>query len=237
MKDNDTNRMIDELYQQRKSAISAPKVNLPTSKKGEKKGLLVKYLVALLGGGLASFSILAIITHLANTPVPNAINTTISSSDNNDIEYQKDQLSDLTLQAVEAEIDKIKKQLPNLPNKPEHSSHHSTKVAAEHIINEAIIVNNYSGIKIIEPKLSPALLHKVLPVYSLDNKRILKPTNIKLSYRVDHTGKVYDVKVIQSSTSRSLKKAAVTALSQWQYAANNHDNKKYEVIFEFINPE
>ena len=86
--------VINKLYQQRKSAAIAPEITFETSELiatdfKEKHFSLMKYIVVILGGGLASFGILAIISHLAKAPVVSNTSPIEIKNTGNPVEFKR----------------------------------------------------------------------------------------------------------------------------------------------------
>ena len=230
-------KVINKLYQQRKSAVIAPQINLDMATPfKEKKFRFTTYVVALLGGGLASFGILAVISHLAQGPVQRNVPENHVNHKGNTVEYKPDKLSDLTIQAVDSAVAKINQGLPVLQKTPQRMNE---KVISEDvrfpIIASALLDDNFV-LNVKQPMASIALVHKEMPDYPKTAMLAKKSGKVKLSYRVNNRGEVDNIIVLSESGYRPFQKSAIKALSQWQYVVNTQQSNDYEIVFEFIKP-
>jgi TonB family protein len=64
----------------------------------------------------------------------------------------------------------------------------------------------------------PKIIHQVAPTYPLEALRNNESGTVQLRVNIDNEGKPTDVVVEHSSGSRSLDRAAKTALSQWRFS-------------------
>ena len=248
MEANNHDKAIKELYQQRKQAVIAPNIDLTEEilnerKNNEREINLRKIncrksswhtlVIALLGGSLASFGILAVISHLAKAPTPD-MPTDIIVKQGTEVEIKRDNLSELTAQAVALELNKIKQGLPELAKTPEYSNailpaepHQLPQVKHELLAEQLLL-------QVKQRELNIKLRYQVMP--SISPNQEVATGSVKLSYQVNQLGQVNNIKLLESSAPKSLQKSAIKALSQWQYINNETQEKEYEVQFDFTKP-
>ena len=247
--------VLNKLYQQRKNAVVAPDIHLPARNNDSKeKGTWARLTVALLGGGLASFGILAVISQLAKSPVPEH-SPQPQITRNNPVEYQLDDLNELQAQAVEQALEKITKSLPEVPKTPERSINTLDSAIADFPTISSEMLNEHLILTIKQPAINLTLSYKVLPKFpnsALENQR---SGFVKLSYQVTAQGTVDNIKLLDGSHYRVFQQSAINALAQWRYSAIENMNKdntnkdkataehlvkqkenntEYEIVFEFI---
>lgn len=239
MKIDKQDEVIDKLYQQRKSSIIAPNVDLEAGKDFNhtqpKRFSIIKCLVVLLGGGLASFGILAVISHLAKAPLV-SIQVEPTFINSNVVEYEEGDLSELTAQAIETEIAKVTQQFPVLPKALRRDPVILKAQRVEGSKVEFYIEGKAFLLTSKQPTLAIELTHKVMPEYPRKALINEKTGAVTLSYQVLTSGVVDNIKVINSSDYRLFDKSAVDALSQWEYLSNEHNNTTYQITFEFMKP-
>lgn len=264
--DEIADKELTELYQLRTKSIDAPIINLPAqaareltkqalikpinANKPTSKVAISKFIFMMLGGGLASFSILAFISHLAqqpNLPKPNVDIKTSTVT----IAYQEAD-EPITQLTTVTEVETDKKTLPKLI---EHTQPEIKRVSVDH---QPLLVKNNSAIKTsdftneLAVNAGFVLQYKVLPQYNVIELNSEKEGRVKLSYKILPSGNVENIYIVESNVSRSLQKASVEALKQWRYLPNNspkeasnrsiHNSikvddesliKEHEVIFKF----
>lgn len=237
MQDENDDKRLTALYQKRKKSISAPEITFPQEyAKTRSYQSWEKLIVALLGGCFASFSIFAIISHLSHSNMPPAPKV-VTVKQKTTIEFEHEDLSDLTTQAVENEIEKIKKTaLINSTQRPApHTKTLSPLKVEAPIISETLLTNELL-LQIKQPELKLQITHKVMPTLG-KYKNISNSTGIvKLSYQVDLTGQVSNIKIVASSANKRVEKSAINALSQWQYIGVVDNETTMEIIFDFKRP-
>ena len=229
--------VINQLYQQRKNAVIAPDIQFPknASFKAEHSSW-AKLLVALFGGSLASFGILAVISHLAISPVTVQPAQT-ETARHNPVEYQEDDLSKLQAEAVERAIDKFTLGLPQVPKTPERVSQHITAEYSEFPVIASAMLNDQLMLTIKQPAINISVSHKVLPEFPVAAMQNQRTGYVALSYQVSLQGRVENIRVIEGSAYRPFEQSAISALEQWHYVNNkriNDDNYEYQIVFEFI---
>jgi protein TonB len=245
-----SDEVLNRLYQQRKSMVVAPDFHVPVRNSDRKeKGTWARLTVALLGGGLASFGILAVISQLAKSPVTEH-SPQPPITRNNPVEYQPDDLNELQVQAVEQALEKITKSLPEVPKTPERSVNMLDSVITDFPTISTEMLNEHLILTIKQPAINLTLNYKVLPEFpnsALENQR---SGFVKLSYQVTEQGTVENIKLLDGSHYRVFQQSAINALGQWRYTAKEFSNKdmattehlvkakenntEYEIVFEFI---
>jgi len=233
---------ITKLYQQRKASITSPKIkalenNMPSiAISREKHHSLTRKLSILLTGGLASFGILAVISHLANQ-----------------VPIEKQQINDhnqVTITQIQPDVitptkneETIKVALPPKPLATQSQKIVITTAQApqpqanvsklnELNINTATI-ESVALPKLMQPNLVVDPIYQVMPKYSTSALQANHSGAVTLDYKIKTNGHVDDVKIIDASVNRELQRAAKQALSKWQYPANSQHNRRYQIIFEF----
>lgn len=231
MKDEQFDKEITELYQQRKSQIVAPNVIL-TESVTKTKYSVFKLLSIITVGGMASFGIMAIVSHLAKKPE----------------ELKQPQLTQhqVSITKIPAKIknDEIIVPKPKLPSKPENPAVQVKKSllaplnSNTHVndvenfeLNNMVQVVNLPQLK--EPKLSIEPVYKVMPKYSNKSLRDTQSGAIRLRYEIDESGNVMNIDVVSNGVSRELQRSARKALAKWKYNPEDNVQRHYEIIFEF----
>ena len=239
-------QVIKKLYQQRKASIELPSVSLLDNKaihssavnnndRGVSWG---KLLIILFGGGVASFSLFAVMSYLVSSPKPRQ---TIQQNTVNyeQIEYQESDLDELSKQAVQKELDSIINELPELPKETViyrslSNAEQSTQQNIEYSIDDASFVT-------VINKVNVELNHQVVPEYPVSAIIEQQQGQVSLSYQIKDNGKVSNIHVTSSEGSRLFEKSAIKALSEWQYSIDSLEtiidtDKHYDIIFEFSLP-
>ena len=222
---------IASLYQQRKQQVVAPKIIL-AQESSQTKYAPLKLLTIFFAGSMASFGIMAIISHFATLPE----NLTIASTSPQPIKL---------IELVPNQLDE-KKVLPaqTLPPRPESVPPIIQKTLQPELASRSdqlkphIVTTGPVSVMTL-PSLSEPLIviepiYKVLPQYSVNARKELKSGEIKLNYQIDSAGKIKNISIITSSVDRDLQRSAKKALSQWQYKPNELQlGINYQVIFKF----
>jgi len=225
---------VSQLYQQRKSEINAPHIDVHLPTKPIKQKLSLSRLFAIFFiGGAASFGVFAVISYLANTDQV----TKSTFSANHIVEIKKIDTEKVTEKSV------VVQQV--LPPKPKRSEPIKTQTVPTQVQNASDEFTQFeiqspqiqvvTIPKIKEPKLIVTPIYKVIPKYPLEARRVGSSGVIRLKYRINAQGKVDNIDVINSTLERSLQKSAKKALAQWQYPPNARYETSYEIIFEFNN--
>ncbi len=230
MNDEQFDKELSGLYQQRKSQIVAPNINLAASSEN-KKYSLVKLFSIFMAGGIASFGIMAIITHFAKSPEEQK--QTFTTQHQVSIAEEHPRQAD----------DKVIVIKPKLPPKP-------VTPGVESAVNLLAPIKNdvqTSGVKGIElnpvqvvklphlkePEFLIKPVYKVMPKLSAKALREQKYGAIRLRYKIDGAGNVKNIEVINSEVSRGLQRSAKKALAKWKYQPADNVQRSYEIIFEF----
>ena len=230
MKDEQFDKEITTLYQQRKAQIIAPKVTLsePSTKV---KYSAFKVLSIFIFGGIASFGIMAIVSHLAKKP--EKLQQT---------QYTKHQMEIVDIASKEKN-DEIIVPKPELPTKPEkpvvqiknellvplNSKAHANNV--DHFELNMVQVVNLPQLK--EPKFFVKPVYKVMPKYTSNTLNGTQSAAVRLRYEIDESGNVKNIDVISNNASRELQRSAKKALAKWKYNPDDNVQRNYEIIFEF----
>ena len=230
MKDEQFDKELSGLYQQRKSQIVAPNVNLGASSNIRKYSLF-KLLSIFTVGGVASFGIMAIITHFAANPIkqkPMLIG-----------QHQVD-IADDKIKQVDDNVIVVK---PKLLPKPEITTLESELDILTPIKNDAQVNQvediNLNIVQIVElprlnePEFLIKPLYKVMPKFPNKSLQEQQSGAIRLRYEIDSTGSVKNIEVIKSDVSRPLQRSAKKALAKWKYKPEDNVQGSYEIIFEF----
>ena len=225
---------VAQLYQQRKQQIVAPEIKLQQEPSIHKYSPL-KLLILFLAGGMASFGIMAIISHLS---------TNQSKTIDPKINSQTIKLIELTPNKPTEKTIATSKPLPPLPivNSPETPLILPVQAKANnHVIKPAKISVALMQVvtvpQLTEPKLVIEPIYKVLPEYPLDARINNQTGEIKLSYQIDSTGKVSHINIVSSSVEKVLQRSAKKALAKWQYKPNTQLSGPHEIIFKFTTPK
>lgn len=230
MNDDSFDKELTALYQQRKSQLNAPNVRLSAAV-GKKHISVIKLLSILTVGGIASFGIMAIMSHFASNPTtsPQAFTTTHPVN--------------ITKESNEVVNDDVLVIKPKLPPKPEAAAFASDVnllAPVKHSVPasgvENIKINTVQRVKLPslkEPDLLIKPIHTVMPKYSHKSLQARESGSITLRYEIDEAGHVKNIIIVNTEVGRELQRSATKALSKWQYNAADNEQKSYEIIFEF----
>jgi protein TonB len=230
MKDEQFDKEITTLYQQRKSQIIAPEVTLsePSTKA---KYSVFKVLSTFIFGGIASFGIMAIASYLAKKP-----------EELQQIQYTKHQVKIADIASIEKN-DEIIIPKPELPTKPEKPVVQIKKDLLVPLNSKAHVNNvdsfELSMVQIVnlpqlkEPKLFVKPVYKVMPKYTSNTLKGTHSAAVRLRYEIDEYGNVKNIDVVSNNASRELQRSAKKALAKWKYNPDDNVQRNYEIIFEF----
>ena len=234
-RDNSDND-LSSLYQQRKSQLVVPKIDFTAKQKPAKYSLLKLLCFGFLGGGM-SFTIMAIISHLADAPKSKA-QTREEKSTVTVLEVTKNMASTESLPVL----------LP-LPPKPEKTNITPPKTSREeptvdHQLNPSVSqspiitveVKAVSVPTLSKPKNQLNAIYKVLPEYPAHSKitKITKITGqVTLRYQVNVDGSVNNITIISSNLGRDLQRLAKKALQQWRFEPGLPHSITRQVMFKF----
>ncbi|KGJ97348.1 energy transducer TonB [Colwellia psychrerythraea] len=225
---------IAQLYQQRKQQIVVPKMKLQQEPSRHKYSPL-NLLTLFLAGGMASFGIMAIVSHLSTSQIK-AIDPAINSQAIKFIELAPNKPTEKTLATS--------KPLPPLPIVTSPETPRIIPVQTKtnnHVIKPAklavALIQLVTVPQLNEPKLIIKPIYKVLPEYPLDARINNQTGEVKLSYQIDTTGKVSHINIISSSVEKGLQRSAKKALAKWQYKPNAQLLGPHEIIFKFTAPK
>ncbi len=221
---------ITRLYQQRKQQFIAPQIKLQHEPNNNKYSPF-KLLVLLLSGGLASFGIMAVISHLST----NQTNTTAPVINQHTIEFielTSNKVTEKTLPAIKPLPPKPAVNTPVTPLiLPAQVNTKKHDIIPKKLKVDLIQV--VSVPELTEPKLVISPIYKILPEYSIDARTNKQTGEVKLSYQIDSSGRVNNVKIVASSVDRNLQRATKKALAQWLYKPNARLLQEHEIIFKF----
>lgn len=221
---------IAQLYQQRKQQFVAPTIKLQQEPNYHKYSP-IKLLTLFLAGGMASFGIMAVISHLStnqNKVITPVINRQVIEL----IEITPNKTSEQTLPKIKPLPPKPEVKPPITPSMlpTQVNAHNQSIKPAELTVNlmQVVIVP-----QLTEPKLINEAIYKVLPEYPVNTRTNKQSGEVKLSYQIDSLGRVINIKVVTSSVGRDLQRTSKKALSQWLYKPNVQLSGDHEVIFKF----
>ena len=230
MNDEHFDKELSKLYQQRKAQFDAPEVNL--SKRPVGKNYSFTKLVSIFTlGGVASFSILAIVTHFAKRP-----------ENSNQVVGEIHQI-ELAENKTEKKDEKLTINTTTLPPKPaspaslpelniiipEKNKTHTSDI--EKITLKTKQVVRIPSLK--DPEFIVKPIYKVMPKFPNKSLKDRESGAIKLGYEIDTTGKVHNIKIIESDVNRELQRSAINALAKWRYESVISQHREHEIIFEF----
>ncbi|WP_448565870.1 energy transducer TonB [Thalassotalea ganghwensis] len=231
MKPESSDQEIEHLYRQRQSRIKVPEIDVErlTSKKTQ-VSLPKSLLMISLGGGFASFAIMALVQHLAK---PTHDLTTYT---------EPERYVEVSVHSPEADAPTlIATTLPPEPKMPELPPQQGSQkvlqsrvdVSEFRVIIPKDLKQEISQQVLSSPKLSFQPIYRVLPKF--DRQEITKRDFgfVKLAYHVNQQGEVYDINVIEASASKSLIRASKKALAQWQYSKGVVNHNEMEIVFSF----
>ncbi|WP_286272245.1 energy transducer TonB [Thalassotalea hakodatensis] len=228
---DDFDKEMSSLYQQRKAQIEAPTVVLPSGK-AKNRVSVFKSLAILLCGGVSSFGIFALMSHLAKAPTPVTIEPQLS--------HQVIVLPDVIIDKNNA--DTVINRLP-LPEKPiiatlptgnDNSPYQIEKIEPSVDNNLTFDDTNTVHLPDIDlPQTSINPIVKVLPEYPQELLANRQTGIVKMRYQVAEDGRVFNIEVIEQSGARQFRRAAQKALGAWQYDKQLSVNDTLEVVFEF----
>lgn len=223
---------LSSLYQQRKKQTQAPKTVVNTMRNIQVKRSPWHVVTLLLAGGVASFGIMAVVTHFAKPPTPDTRK-----------QYQQHSVRIVELEAVIPQKQATILASPELPPQPESLSpkyskssridqevitHLKPELSVKKVLDNAIAVPTVTTQDLdIEP------IHRVMPEYPKSVLYSRKSGTVKLQYRISNQGKVVDVTVLSQQGSRLLERSAKQALTQWRYPQGSGSGEILEIEFEF----
>jgi len=231
MKDEQFDKELSRLYQQRKSQVITPDINLAEPSK-IKKYSPFKLLSIFTVGGFASFGIMAIITHFATPSHEQKAIFTNSSHQVN--------ITDVPPEKVDDKVIVIKPKLPPKPETPALVSEMDVLAPVKNEMQTNSIENiDLSAVQIVklphlkEPDFLIKPIYKVMPEFSYKAIQNQQSGAIRLRYEIDNTGSVKNIEVVNSEVSRVLQRSAKKALAKWKYKPSDNVQNSYEIIFEF----
>jgi TonB family protein len=233
MNDEQFDKELAELYQQRKGQIVVPEVNLAESRKNRNYSF-IKLISIFTAGGVASFGIMAVITHFAKNP------------EHSKPIFEPIHQVNLAAPKTKETDDIVMVNNVSLPPKPEIPPLLPELDVLVPIKNKA----NVSGIDNItlntkqivriphlkDPEFLVKPTFKVMPKFPTKSLKDQESGAIRLRYEIDTTGKVQNIQVIESGVTRELQRSAISALAKWRYESAMTKQKDQEIIFEF-NPK
>lgn len=231
MTGKDFDKEISELYQQRKAQVVAPTIDL------QQQPLVSNYhptklLSLFVAGGIASFGVMAIISHLSTPPSE----VTITK-----VTEQPIKLIDLPPQEADEKQVLVAKSLPTKPESNLAKLAHGTELqvtqnneqSMSEVINVEALITPVSLPTLTAPKVTLEPTYKVLPEYSLSARKAQQTGEVVLRYQIDSAGKVTNITLISSDVSRELQRSAKKALTQWRYKPSNSLPGEQVVTFQF----
>jgi protein TonB len=224
---------LSSLYKQRKSQFVAPKIHFTAKQKPAKYSLLKLLCFGFLGGGM-SFTIMAIISHLADAPTSKT-----------QIRQEQPSVTVLEVTKNMASTESLPVLLP-LPPKPEKTNITPPKASREepivdHLINPSasqspkitVEVKAVSVPSLSKPNKQLNAIYKVLPEFPTHSKITKKTGQVTLRYQVNIDGSVNNIKIISSNLDRDLQRLAKKALQQWRFEPGLPHSITRQVMFKF----
>lgn len=230
---------IESLYIERKQSIKSPTIAFNEVPK-KPKARIMESLSILAMGGIASFSIFAVINHFAHIKPE----TVIASADHSfyidvvdlDESLQAKESISVPPELLSQPKAYEKKSLRGLPQKEFELSAVSTikPDTSESLLLDSTALQVASVLadkNVKQFTLKP--IYKVMPVFSRTATH--ENGQIKLTYKVNAKGAVDNIRIMESSVNRTLEKSAKKALSQWQFTPGMNTEEKLHVVFQFNN--
>lgn len=207
-------KLLEQLYQQRKAESRAPDISsLKALKTNKSRQHPVVRLLSLLGvSSVVSFSIFALISQLI--PQTEKQEATPYLVDSVELPMSLEAEDNLNIQS--------KPKLPEQESRnplPDQTSVETTSIvptAVEPVIS-AIEMTSFAGIEGANDLEVPVLAHKVLPQYPRNALKSKVEGMVKLSFYIDENGNAYNISVISQRPKKVFERSAIKALSQWKY--------------------
>lgn len=223
---------LAELYQQRKQQIDTPAINVSNESTIQAPARSIWSMLALLlSGGIASFGIMAIVTHFAKPSV------------HGDMEqFKQHSVKIIELPKANKSAPVVSPTLP-LPPQPKAIKPTNSLEIPQHKSDIAINQPDISLDKpsvidlampsVQQPTFNLEPVHRVLPDYP--KKAIFSRLSgqVKLGYRINTRGEVVDIITLGERSHKMLDRSAKRALAQWRYTPETSSKKMLEVMFEF----
>jgi len=233
MNDESLDKEINELYLKRKEQLDVPSVNLSTAKKTIKETFSLTKILALFSVGLGvSFGIFALVQHIAHLP-QSKNNKTIKTSGY--IVEREDKIADIPVKVV------VPKKIVKLPQAPSYQPPNATpniKVANLDKLPKVELLPlpkaKLATITVSSLAIKPDF--KVMPNINEKITPLIKNGFVQLRYNINKLGETENIKIIKSSVTQDIQRAAKKALRQWRYQPKQQFKDHYEVVFEFKVP-
>jgi len=231
MTGKDFDKEIAELYQQRKAKIVAPTIDLQ-HRASSSKYSATKLLSLFLAGGIASFGVMAIISHLSN-PSSERVTAKVIEHPLEFIELVPKQDDEEQALPTKPLPPQPQSKLPSTQKRLQAKVVKSDGQVLDNLVTLGSLVSVVSLPQLSEPKIVIEPSHKVLPKYSLSARQAKQTGEIVLSYQIDSTGGIKNIAIVYSSVTRELQRSARKALSQWKYTPNKQLTGDHQVVFKF----
>lgn len=231
MKQDNFEQEIDKLYRQRKQSIEVPKVELSSAKQ-RKNSSIIKYTSIFMMGGFASFSIMALVNYLAQSPEAPPKPAQVPAKYQIEIEKaQQEKSAEIVKQKLPQ---KPERNIPDVPDravidKPEQLSELTTIDVEKISVDENVTVPKVKQVEQI-----PKLVVKKLPEYRFSTYE-KQSGFVRLSYKINKSGEPEDIQIVDTNLGKGIQKASKKALRQWQYQSGVYSESSFEIIFEFNN--
>ena len=224
---------LSSLYQQRKTQIKPPVFAAASITKSTTPQRSPWHILALLlTGGVASFGIMAVVTHFA-TPTVHEKRAQYNQHSVRVVELTEIVTPETVLLPVSAPLPPKPESLP-----PKSSANSNVSQAGLALVEAKVSVNKALSHVVKVPKIRRASIaitptHRVMPQYPQSALYAQKSGTIKLQYRISTEGKVIDIIGLNSQGNRILERSAKQALAQWRYPATSGSDEFLEIEFEF----
>lgn len=219
------------LYRERKAEIVEPYVDLKIDNRKVKYSPL-RILSIFLVAGSVSFGIMAIVSHFATLPTsaPKPVVTmhVTTLQKPSSIKSDKDTLPLATPLPPKPDVIKPIVQAIVKPNNDSVDAQVNISIKNEITVHMVALPQLIPPLSVIEPTF------KVLPRYANSDAQ---EGQVELSYHVDNSGNVINIKVVDSNVNRALQRSAKKALSKWRYNANTPKVNEFKVRFKFTQAE
>lgn len=223
---------LAELYQQRKQQIDTPSVDVSDNLTIQAPTRSVWSMLALLlSGGIASFGIMALVTHFAKPSV------------HGDMEQFKQHSVKIIELPRTTKNSPVMSPTPPLPPQPKaikpasniETPQHQNDIAIDRpdISLDKPRVTDIAMPTVQQPVLNLQPVHRVVPEYPKKAIFSRLAGQVKLGYRINERGEVVDIITLGKRNNKMLDRSAKRALAQWRYAPEASSRKMLEVMFEF----
>ncbi|WDE05252.1 TonB family protein [Thalassomonas viridans] len=226
---------IQALYQQRKNQLQAPEIRLQGQGQehpGRAYLAGVRPLMLLLGGGVVSFGLMALVSHFAGYQMHSQR-----------LPEPEQKVIELVPEPRAVEKEAVIPLIPPLPPKvvPQAPETSPSLAAERHqqpddsgVFHWQVNITQETVLpELKQPSVTLTPSYKVMPEYSVNARKKGQEGKVKLSYKINDAGQVTDIQVLDASVGRELQKLSRQALAKWRYRAGISSGQQQQVVFEF----